>query len=1342
MKTRLLLTKQPWLLTVLLAIIVAAGLPDRAAAQTWRLIQPVYPTTDAFVAGYSVRDFGATGDGVTDVTSIFQARLTALGNLGGGTLFVPSGRYVIRGTLLIPRGVTLRGEWQKPVKGEAINGTILMAYTGRGNETAASFITMEPTAGVADLAIWYPEQLPDNITPYSPAITFGEPGYWGNEFCNARNITFVNAYAGLVFSRVNGGSCPIINGLYGTPLSRGFEIDNIADVGHLENIDFSPAFWAGSGLPNSPAAGSGYAGWIRANGTGIVMRRNDWSYTSFVKVEGYKIGFHAAPSIASQGAIPNGHNYWMTFTNCETGILCDGVSNVGIMFARVNTVGCTNGVVVGNAGSTDGALQLHTCSIGGTSNAISTDPSSLARVIVQQCTITSGKVNINGGTLMASDCDFNNSAPQITLGDKSRGIITGNRFKNTANIQNNSPYQNAIDHTPLSLSKLPTVPTIVARTQQPSRKVMYLATAAPFNAKNDGVTDNTTAVQNALNQASADGGGIVFLPPGKYKFTGHLSIPRGVELKGATDNLAAPMGQGSILEPYADRNNPSGTPFIKMAQASGIRAVTINYPEQVSANIPNVPAYPYAIQGTGSDIYIVNVGLRATYNGVDLFTNKCDNHYVDGLAGHVFKNGVRVGGGAANGQVSNTQFNTSVYAAGAESKWGSWPNSPTGDNSNVYDYQYNNLDFLVLGNCTGEILYNNFVYGANRGIIYQKDGTGGPSGISLGSGIDGSRIGISFQGLGSGGFDLINSQIVALGDSTNKYLETTSTFTSSVNLYNADFWGNPGKSVELNGAGSLNLQSGNFVQPGQLRFGWLKAGALSIHNTAVWSIGTILNAGAEPRFSAQSSIIDSNNIVPARAALFKNNLGNVWGVSVAGAMDRHGWTAAASVNNGNARNALDSTASTRWDTQGSQTNGQTFTVDMKTMNTVHTVVLDCTQSRDDSPAGYNAYVSADGVNWGNPVATGAGTTGMTLITFPETVGRYIRIVQTGSKGNYWSIHEFYVFGRVNVASVSLDTTSRILKVNMVHKLTATILPVNATIKNMIWSSSNPAVAKVDSSGVVTALATGQTVITVTTVDGGKTAICADTVTASGNTPHNGITAAIPGIIEAELYDDGGPAIAYADADAVNSGGYRPTEGVDVEPCSEGGYDVGYIAAGEWIKYTVNINTAGVYTLQLRLASPYTGKQLHVELDGVNISGPVSVPATGDWQTYQTVNVTTPSLGTGTKTLRIVMDTDGFNINYLNFISQSGAAQGFTVYPNPVTGTQLNLQFNGADHQAGRYRVLLFNSLNQPVMSTTINRANGGGTVSLPLNKKLVPGYYLLEVTDTTGKRTVKKVIVQ
>ncbi len=187
-------------------------------AQNWRLVNTKYPTIDNVVIAHSVADFGITGDGVTDVTQQFQDLLNQLGALGGGTLFVPEGKYVIKGNLLLPKGITLRGEWKKPTKGEALVGTILMVYAGKGNEDATPFITMEPSSAVMDIAIWYPEQTSTNISPYPPSIEMGKPNYFGNENCNAKNVTLVNSYAGIVFSRKNGGTCPTINGVYGTSL--------------------------------------------------------------------------------------------------------------------------------------------------------------------------------------------------------------------------------------------------------------------------------------------------------------------------------------------------------------------------------------------------------------------------------------------------------------------------------------------------------------------------------------------------------------------------------------------------------------------------------------------------------------------------------------------------------------------------------------------------------------------------------------------------------------------------------------------------------------------------------------------------------------------------------------------------------------------------------------------------------------------------------------------------------------------------------------------------------------------------------------------------------------------
>lgn len=77
-----------------------------------------------------------------------------------------------------------------------------------------------------------------------------------------------------------------------------------------------------------------------------------------------------------------------------------------------------------------------------------------------------------------------------------------------------------------------------------------------------------------------------------------------------------------------------------------------------------------------------------------------------------------------------------------------------------------------------------------------------------------------------------------------------------------------------------------------------------------------------------------------------------------------------------------------------------------------------------------------------------------------------------------------------VSGVSISPTVSIFnKLGLTDQLTATILPSDASNKSVTWLSSNPSVATVSSTGLVTAVAYGTAVITATTQDGGKTASC-------------------------------------------------------------------------------------------------------------------------------------------------------------------------------------------------------------------------------------------------------------
>lgn len=159
-------------------------------------------------------------------------------------------------------------------------------------------------------------------------------------------------------------------------------------------------------------------------------------------------------------------------------------------------------------------------------------------------------------------------------------------------------------------------------------------------------------------------------------------------------------------------------------------------------------------------------------------------------------------------------------------------------------------------------------------------------------------------------------------------------------------------------------------------------------------------------------------------------------------------------------------------------------------------------------------------------------------------------------------------------------------------------------------------------------------------------------TASAQQPYGGSRWAIPGKIEAENYDQGGNNVGYYDNTAGNAAGnYRPGESVDIDWCASGGYAVGWIAAGEWLKYSVNVATTGTYTLRINLASVSSSASFVVRVDGQQVARVVT-PVTGGYQTWSVVSVPGVSLTAGAHSLQIYQESANFNLDYYEFVLTS------------------------------------------------------------------------------------------
>lgn len=161
-----------------------------------------------------------------------------------------------------------------------------------------------------------------------------------------------------------------------------------------------------------------------------------------------------------------------------------------------------------------------------------------------------------------------------------------------------------------------------------------------FGARGDGKTDDTAAIQRALDAAGKQGGNVVLLSTGRYLVGSSLHIPIGVTLEGVS---RAPMssdglgrGNGSCLLAVGGKGKPDGEPLFSLYANSTLCGVSIFYPEQT---FPPVE-YPWTIRQRGSNVSLVNVLLINPWQGVDFGTYPGGRYYIRGLYGQPLKTGL------------------------------------------------------------------------------------------------------------------------------------------------------------------------------------------------------------------------------------------------------------------------------------------------------------------------------------------------------------------------------------------------------------------------------------------------------------------------------------------------------------------------------------------------------------------------------------------------------------------------------------------------------------------------------------------------------------------------------
>jgi hypothetical protein len=387
-------------------------------------------------AARNVKEFGGTGNGVSDDTAAIERALDAVSRAGGGTVNAPPGRYLFKGTINVPDGVTLRGSYTCVPSHVGLrnpgavkpgdDGTALLVTAGKGNEEGTPFLTLNTNSSVAGLTIFYPDQVTDSAPvpyPWTIVMRGKNPAIF--------DVELLNPYQGIDASKNERHN---IRNITGQPIRRGIFVDAIYDIGRIENVHFNP-WWSS----HSPVYD-----WQMQNGEAFIFGRADWEYVLNTFCFGYHVGYKF---IATETGECNGNFLGIGADDCNRAVLVEQSAQYALLIANAEFTSFhgPDPTMVEVGPAHHGVVRFSNSAFWGPCNQIA-KIAGTGTVSFSDCTFVEwGKegdraaIQASSGTVLIRGCEFRLDKKHISLGEAVHcAIVSGNIFKGTAQIANAS----------------------------------------------------------------------------------------------------------------------------------------------------------------------------------------------------------------------------------------------------------------------------------------------------------------------------------------------------------------------------------------------------------------------------------------------------------------------------------------------------------------------------------------------------------------------------------------------------------------------------------------------------------------------------------------------------------------------------------------------------------------------------------------------------------------------------------------------------------------------------------------------------------------------------------------
>jgi hypothetical protein len=302
------------------------------------------------------------------------------------------------------------------------------------------------------------------------------------------------------------------------------------------------------------------------------------------------------------------------------------------------------------------------------------------------------------------------------------------------------------------------------------------APVSVIDAKADGKTDDTVAIQKALD-AAAKQAGVVRLPAGTYLVAGSLKIPEGVALAGSNQApvYIEPL-VGTVILATGGRDKEDAPALFEMGNSSTVQGLTVFYPDQKPDDIR---PYAWTFHLQGGDNTVENVTLINSYNGIKIGPEPNVRHRIRSVSGCVLRRGIWLDSCTDIGRIENVQWHCHWWSS---KKVG-------GDWDRVYKYMWQHCEGFVFARTDWEYVTNTFIFPVNIGYHFIATKNGTMNGQLCGIGADASNRCIVVDQIQPMGLLITNGQFVAFEGENPIEIVVSPTCTGSVRLQNCNFWG-------------------------------------------------------------------------------------------------------------------------------------------------------------------------------------------------------------------------------------------------------------------------------------------------------------------------------------------------------------------------------------------------------------------------------------------------------------------------------------------------------------------------------------------------------------------------